>query len=247
MIKKRKTIVILFTTLFIVSIFLVGCGNSKLTEQGYSDKVKEFNVIFDKVSKDFYDQCELSINDKNTNVNLYDIYKDDIVKLNDIFTKYDENSIPSDKVQNFNEVIAIPNTMLIIEQNSMIKSKISKDICNIFVGFYDKRSKELGISDSKTTQEAEAIIAKPDLELMDKTTKYEDDSIYVVGDIRNNSQNSYSSVYVSVNLYGEDGNTRVGSAIDSIDNLGVGEIWKFKAHTSVEFKKYRVADIHGYK
>ena len=76
------------------------------------------------------------------------------------------------------------------------------------------------------------------------TDNYGDE--YIEGRVINQSDNTYSSVFIRFNLYDEENNL-VGNAIDSIDNLGPHETWKFKAQVigdnaySAEF-----AGIDGY-
>jgi len=242
--KKRKTIImsLLMMLILIVSTLLItGCGSKvKITEQSYTDKVVEFNMLFDGISKDFYEQCKISLADNNSNVNSYKTYKDDVVKLNNIFSKYDEKTVPSNKVKDLKDKQTISLAMQFIEEGTG-----TKDIYDRFIKFYDKRNIELGISNTKASQVV--VKQESDLEIIDKSTIDENGSIYVIGTIVNNSKEVYSSVFIGVNLYEEDGKTIVGNAIDSVKNLGIGEKYKFKCNTSVNFKKYSITDVYGYK
>lgn len=54
------------------------------------------------------------------------------------------------------------------------------------------------------------------------------DNRYITGTVINQSDNTYSTVIIKFNLYDKENNL-VGNAIDSINNLGPHETWKFKA------------------
>ncbi|MBU3114338.1 FxLYD domain-containing protein [Clostridium lacusfryxellense] len=243
--KKTILISIILSIVVFASIFLLNY-KPQLNETEYNNKVTEFNSEFDRISTDFYTQCKLSLSTNTTNMDLNNIYEKDVDKLNNIFLHYEEKSIPSDKIEDFKERSMIPVDMIMISNYSMGSGKILGDYGTNFVSFYEKRAKELGNTISTDAQVVASTETLPDLEVLDKTDEYENGSMYITGTIKNNSGSDYTSAYVTINLYDKDDNI-VGNAIDNIQNLGSGEQWKFKCNTSVDFAKYSVEDVKGYK
>lgn len=70
---------------------------------------------------------------------------------------------------------------------------------------------------------------------------------YIVGRVRNNTSRSYGYVQVQINILDSSGNTVVGSTLDNMNNLGPGEIWRFRAPVLTEGRfRYRIEDVTGY-
>ena len=68
---------------------------------------------------------------------------------------------------------------------------------------------------------------RPDLEVLSFSTENDGFVGYAVGEIRNNTQKTYSYVQVEIGLY--NGETLVGSTLDNVNNLEAGQVWQFKA------------------
>lgn len=88
--------------------------------------------------------------------------------------------------------------------------------------------------------------SKPDLEVLNYSSKSEQYARYVVGTVRNNSDRSYSYVQVEINLLDKSGNV-VGSTLANVNNLGPGETWKFKAIIlEDEARSFEIKDVTGW-
>ncbi len=88
--------------------------------------------------------------------------------------------------------------------------------------------------------------SKPNLEVVDFSSKNEEYARYVVGTVRNNSSKNYSYVQVEINLLDESGNI-VGSTLDNVNNLGPGKSWKFKAIImEKDAAKFEIKDVSGW-
>jgi len=88
--------------------------------------------------------------------------------------------------------------------------------------------------------------SKPDLEVLDYSSKSEEYARYVVGTVRNNSDRNYSYVQVEVNLLDKSGNV-VGSTLANVNNLGPGKKWKFKAIIlEDEARSFEIKDVTGW-
>ena len=74
------------------------------------------------------------------------------------------------------------------------------------------------------------------------TTSY--DSKAICGIILNNTNHSYRSVSVDINLYDKDG-ALIGNTYDSIRDLEAGRQWKFEAPCSVSATGYNIK-VNGY-
>lgn len=74
------------------------------------------------------------------------------------------------------------------------------------------------------------------------TTSY--GSKAVCGTILNNTNHSYRSVSVDINLYDESG-ALIGNAYDSIRNLDAGKQWKFETLLTVNATSYSIK-VNGY-
>lgn len=75
------------------------------------------------------------------------------------------------------------------------------------------------------------------------------DSVYIEGTIKNNTDDTYSYVQVSFNLYDEEGN-QIGSAWTNINYLQPKGTWKYKApvfsDNDEEVYRYELAKISGW-
>lgn len=70
---------------------------------------------------------------------------------------------------------------------------------------------------------------------------------YIKGEIKNNTDKSYSYVQVTFNLYDTDG-AQLGTAVDNINNLEPNATWKYKALGLVTEKvsSYKLVEIKGW-
>lgn len=71
----------------------------------------------------------------------------------------------------------------------------------------------------------------------------------ITGILKNNTSLSYSYVNIEFSVYDEDGNN-LGTALDSVNNIGSGETWSFSA-TLLDFPSsrpasYRLKDITAF-
>lgn len=74
------------------------------------------------------------------------------------------------------------------------------------------------------------------------TSRY--DSKAICGTILNNTNHSYRSVSVNINLYDKDG-ALIGNTYDNIRDLEAGRQWKFEAPCSVSATGYSIK-VKGY-
>jgi len=85
-----------------------------------------------------------------------------------------------------------------------------------------------------------------DLEVLDFDLKREDDVLYVIGTVRNNTNRQYSYVQVEINLFDNDNNL-VESTLANANNLGPHQNWKFKALVlNNNFKYYKIVKVEGF-
>jgi len=69
---------------------------------------------------------------------------------------------------------------------------------------------------------------------------------YVVGQVRNNADRTYSYVQVTINLYDNSG-AQVGSTLANVNNLEPGGLWKFKAVLIEDTAtNYKIKEITGF-
>lgn len=70
---------------------------------------------------------------------------------------------------------------------------------------------------------------------------------YIKGEIKNNTDKSYSYVQVTFNLYDADG-AQLGTAVDNINNLEPNATWKYKALGLITEKvsSYKLVEITGW-
>lgn len=70
---------------------------------------------------------------------------------------------------------------------------------------------------------------------------------YIEGEIKNNTNKSYTYVQVTFNLYDADGN-QLGTAVANINNLEPNGTWKYKAIglTSQAVSSYKFVEITGW-
>jgi exonuclease I len=94
-----------------------------------------------------------------------------------------------------------------------------------------------------STTKVEQEVKKPNLELIQHSV----DNGYIVGKIKNNTNNTYSYVQVEINLYDGSGN-QVDSTITNILNLEPNKIWNFSAVVlnQERVKSYKIVNIQGY-
>ena len=86
----------------------------------------------------------------------------------------------------------------------------------------------------------------PDLQLVSHDGESGQYSWSVVGQIRNNTNSTYSYVQVEINLYDSNGN-QVGSTMTNINNLEPGRTWNFEAPVlQDEASRYRITDVTGW-
>lgn len=87
---------------------------------------------------------------------------------------------------------------------------------------------------------------KEPLELLDIEWWKEPFARYIVGNIRNNSNRTYSYVQVEINLFDKN-NVQVGSTLANVNNLAPGITWRFKAIVlQSEAETAKVANITGF-
>ena len=70
---------------------------------------------------------------------------------------------------------------------------------------------------------------------------------YIEGEIKNNTDKTYSYVEVTFNLYDENG-AQLGTAIDNINNLEPNATWKYKAIglATEKVATYKLVEISGW-
>ena len=70
---------------------------------------------------------------------------------------------------------------------------------------------------------------------------------YIEGEIKNNTDKTYSYVQVTFNLYDANG-AQLGTALDNINNLEANGTWKYKAIglVSDEVVSYKLVEITGW-
>lgn len=97
----------------------------------------------------------------------------------------------------------------------------------------------------KEKQEKEKEEKKEDLELLSYDSISDNYIRYAVGEIKNNTDKTYSYVQVEINLYS--GDSLVGSTLDNVNNLEPGDTWKFKAPILEEdCDSFKIVDITGF-
>ena len=70
---------------------------------------------------------------------------------------------------------------------------------------------------------------------------------YIEGEIKNNTDRTYSYVQVTFNLYDSNG-AQLGTAVDNINNLEANGTWKYKAmgFVSEKVSSYKLVEITGW-
>lgn len=83
--------------------------------------------------------------------------------------------------------------------------------------------------------------------ISDKKTTDAVGTTYIEGEIKNNTDKSYSYVQVTFNLYDDNG-AQLGTAVDNINNLEPNATWKYKALGLVTEKvsSYKLVEITGW-
>lgn len=83
--------------------------------------------------------------------------------------------------------------------------------------------------------------------LSDKRTTDSLGTTYIEGEIKNNTDKTYSYVQVTFNLYDANG-AQLGTALDNINNLEPNSTWKYKAMGLVteEVASYKLVEITGW-
>lgn len=83
--------------------------------------------------------------------------------------------------------------------------------------------------------------------ISDKKTTDVAGTTYIEGEIKNNTDKSYSYVQVTFNLYDDNG-AQLGTAVDNINNLEPNATWKYKALGLVTEKvsSYKLVEITGW-
>jgi hypothetical protein len=96
-----------------------------------------------------------------------------------------------------------------------------------------------------TSEEREAP-AKPALEVLSHAYKAGQYNRFIEGRVRNNTGRTYNLAQISIKLLDKSGNV-VGSAMDNVNNLGPGEVWKFSAIvTDDSAVRYQIVDVDGF-
>ena len=91
--------------------------------------------------------------------------------------------------------------------------------------------------------EEEGVMRFGKLEVFDLDSKSDDFASYIVGKVKNHSNQNYSYVQVEFNLYDNNGN-QVGSTIDNIMNLRAGGTWSFEAMIFEDsVTRYELVDV----
>lgn len=99
-----------------------------------------------------------------------------------------------------------------------------------------------GISEETASAVPEEV---PDLEVLSTDSTSDGYTRYATGQIRNNTNRTYSYVQVEINLYKDD--VLVGSTLDNVNNLGPGEIWEFQALILDDSaNRFQIVDITGF-
>lgn len=82
----------------------------------------------------------------------------------------------------------------------------------------------------------EEAIAEYNLEISELETTNDEYYEYITGTIKNNSEREFSSIYVDIQMFDEDGNL-IDSTIDSMEKFKPGQTWSFKTEY---YNKYAV-------
>ncbi|WP_027309321.1 FxLYD domain-containing protein [Caloramator sp. ALD01] len=99
---------------------------------------------------------------------------------------------------------------------------------------------------NQTTQKIAQKETKPDLEVLNHTFKQDGFNGYITGQIKNNTDKTFSYVQVEINLYDKNGQ-QVGSTIDNINNLEPGKTWNFKAIILEDnVHSYKIVNVSGF-
>lgn len=105
-----------------------------------------------------------------------------------------------------------------------------------YTSFFDDLGNAMTTSDQKQ---------RPNLELLSSESTSDGYSRYVTGQIRNNTDKTYSYAQVEINLYSN--GVQVGSTLDNINNLEPHSIWEFKAIILQDnADQFKVKDISGW-
>lgn len=224
MIKKRKTIIISISLLSIFFI-LTGC-NSKATVKA------ETKSTIQVVSKDIDFQNKLieikrqitsivsSTSDTDNINNFIDENKErDEVKndlCNFIIEKWNAYLTSGKENANDNLSTALLRVKLDYPNNIEVQKLYSQ---------YSQHKYNSGLKEVVPPVVSKNLTSSDgNLELLD----YKSEDGYIVGTIKNNSNNNYSYVEVDINLLDKDGN-QVGNTISNVENLSALNNWKFRA------------------
>lgn len=91
---------------------------------------------------------------------------------------------------------------------------------------------------------AEKVDATKPLQLIDSSGTYNASSTTITGRVRNNTGRTFRYAQITFSLFDSDG-TRVGTALANINDLGPGEIWKFRAIGLVASKSFALGSVTG--
>lgn len=98
-----------------------------------------------------------------------------------------------------------------------------------------------GCTTTTSTQGGDLILVS------DKKTTDQYGTIYIEGEVKNNSDKTYSYAQITFNLYDADG-AQLGSAMDNINNLEPNGTWKYKAlaYSTEDIATYKFIEITGW-
>jgi hypothetical protein len=94
------------------------------------------------------------------------------------------------------------------------------------------------VEDTKQSSEVE----QEDLKLLDWDVVSGEYSSKIVGKVKNNTDEEFSYVQITFNLYDESG-ALVGSAMANVNNLEANGVWKFEAAALEKFKTAKFKEI----
>ena len=128
-------------------------------------------------------------------------------------------------------------------------SSVSEKVSEFWVQTMDQSAKTFSVVmitfDSRFAGKLPTDPDKPNLEVLEYTSITEDGVGYIVGQVRNNTNRTYSYAQVSINLYRDD--TLLGSTLDNVNNLGPGQVWEFKAIVLYDdCNKYSIVEVTGF-
>jgi len=101
-------------------------------------------------------------------------------------------------------------------------------------------------SSGPKTATQETATVKKGLEVTETSSGWEGNLLFITGQVKNHSSKTYAYVQVTFNLYDDDG-AQIGTAIDNVNNLEGGGVWKFKAMAMEDgVKKYKLMGVEGF-